>query len=296
MNERNTSVKNRIANSITFVVGFAIALALLCFFGLKRPKPVFPAIFQEEKQILFLGDSNIDYGFEGKDVTQILNERTGYVTYNEAFGGTCAGTPGSLYDDNDFLSLLCLGNLTRIMENRDYSAITRNREKVVNSSSDVEAKILVLKLLDFKAMDYVVIHYGMNDYVAGETIEGNDPYDESTYEGGLRSSVERIHKLCPNAKIILSSITFCRDISEKTETTGFQKDFGGGTIDEYRDAMKKVAGEYDYTYFLDNLSEMDVDKSNYETADILRDTMHLNQAGRELYVDGLISLIREIEK
>ncbi|MBR3040661.1 MAG: SGNH/GDSL hydrolase family protein [Lachnospiraceae bacterium] len=290
------STKNRIINCITFVVGFAAMVALLCIAGMKKPKPVFPAIFQEKKQILFLGDSNIDYGFEGEDVTQILNERTGYVTYNEAFGGTCAGSVKKTYEEDDFLSLLCLANLTKIMETKDVSSITRNREKVINCPSDVEAKILVMKFLDYKAMDYVVIHYGMNDYAEGETIKGEDPYDESTYEGGLRSSIERIHKICPNARIILSSITFCKDITEKEDITGFEKDFGGGTIADYRDAMKRVSEEYEYAFFLDNLSGMGVDETNYEEADILRDGMHLNQKGREMYVDGLIQLINETEQ
>jgi len=92
----------------------------------------------------------------------------------------------------------------------------------------------------------------------------------------------------------LSSITYCwSNDADKNRISGFEWDYGGDTIDVYRDGMEKVADEYEYVYFLDNLEVMGIDDKNSD--DYLRDNMHFNQNGRELYVEGLINLLDEIE-
>ncbi len=289
-----TGLKSKIISGVLFAVFFFLSIGLLLYFGTRKPKVIFPAMDKDKPQVLFLGDSNIDYGFEGTDITVLLKEKTGMVTYNAGIGGTGAGEIKQYSANDDYLSVLNFPNLTRMMQTRDFSAALRNRQFLQESPSGIENKATILAHLDYQAMDYVIIHYGLNDYATGEAIDDGNKYNQSTYCGGLRYGIEQIHKLCPNAKIVLSSITYCwSNDADKNRISGFEWDYGGDTIDVYRDGMEKVADEYEYVYFLDNLEVMGIDDKNSD--DYLRDNMHFNQNGRELYVEGLINLLDEIE-
>lgn len=292
-------LKSKIASAVIYVIAFLVTIGALLIVATRKPKAVFPAMDKDKTQVLFLGDSNIDYGFEGEDIPVILSKKTGMVTYNAAFGGTCAGELNEFYRASNYRLVFNLGNLTRMMQTRDFSAALRNRAFVEQNMTGIENKTVILEHLDYEAMDYVILHYGLNDYAEGEEIEAEDPYLQTTYCGGLRYGIEQMHKLCPNAKIILSSITFCwnyEDWSENGEEnriSGHDARYGDKNIDGYRDGMKKVAGEYDYVYFLDNLEGMGINEENAD--DYIRDDMHFNQDGRELYVEGLTRLLSEIE-
>lgn len=289
-----TGLKSKIIAGVLFAVFFFLSIGLLLYFGTRKPEVIFPAMDKDKPQVLFLGDSNIDYGFEGTDVTVLLKEKTGMVTYNAGIGGTGAGALQQYSSNSDYMSVLNLVNLTRMMQTRDFSAALRNRQFLQESPSGIENKATILAHLDYQAMDYVVIHYGLNDYTVNEPIDDADGYNQNTYCGGLRYSVERIHKLCPNAKIVLSSITYCWMAGDnKTRISGYDDVLGENTIDVYRDGMKAVADEYEYVYFLDNLEVMGIDDKNCDS--YLRDNMHFNQKGRELYVEGLINLLGEIK-
>ena len=289
-----TGLKSKIISGVLFAVFFFLSIGLLLYFGTRKPKVLFPAMDKDKPQVLFLGDSNIDYGFEGTDITVLLKEKTGMVTYNAGIGGTGAGELKQYSSNNDYLSVLNFPNLIRMMQTKDFSAALRNRKFLEESPSGIENKATILAHLDYPAMDYVVVHYGLNDYTVNEPVDDADTYNQNTYCGGLRYGVERIHKLCPNAKIILSSITYCwMPGDNKTRISGYDDITGENTIDVYRDGMEKVADEYEYVYFLDNLEVMGIDDKNCD--DYLRDNMHLNQRGRELYVEGLINLLDEIK-
>lgn len=278
---KKTGLKSKIISGVLFALSFFLTIGLLLYFATREPEVIFPAMDKDKPQVLFLGDSNIDYGFEGTDVTVLLTEKTGMVTYNAAIGGTGAGAINEYATDTNFHSVLNLGNWTRMMQTKDFSAALRNRRFLEDNPSGLENKALILEHLDYTAMDYVVIHYGMNDYLVNEEVGDANGYVQNTYCGGLRYGVEQMHKLCPNAKIILSSITYS-ELSGKYPP------------ESYRDGMKSVAEKYSYVYFLDNLDGMGIDASNAD--EYLSDEMHLNQDGRELYVEGLMNLLDEIGK
>ena len=301
--EKNKSGQSNITAWVAGVLFFLLALAIMTRFMLQKPEVIFPAMWQEKPQVLFLGDSNIDYSFGGTEIPEMLSERMDLVAFNCAIGGTCAANTSKAYKQSNYYGMCSLFNLSKMIETRDFSFMTGNREFLEESGSDIKDKALVLTHLDYPAMDYVILHYGMNDYFTGFLIENEDPRDESTYKGALRCCVERIHKQCPNARIVLSSITYCRyqevdsnGIEVGDSVSGFEHDCGGGTIDKYRDAMKEVSEEYEYTYFLDNLERMGIDDSNYDSPNLFQDFMHLGEEGRRIYTDGLEALLREMNQ
>lgn len=300
--EKNTEKNNQILIWIPAILFFLGTFALFFMIAKYRPAVIFPAVSQEKKQILFLGDSNIDYSFGGTEIPEMVMKEYDSVAYNCAIGGTCAANSLKPYKRINYYSMFSLYNLSKMIETGDFTVMTRNREFLDAASSNIKDKVLILEHLDYSAMDYVVLHYGMNDYFTGFPIEGEYSYDEHTYKGALRCGIERMHKACPDATIILSSITYCRYQEVSPEgfevgdtVSGLQYDFGQGTIRAYRDAMKEVSGEYAYTYFLDNLEGMKLDDSNYMQEKLFQDHMHLGEKGREIYTEGFMKLIRDID-
>ena len=301
--DRKKNPSDRVLFWIPAVLFFAGTLAL--FFGIfkYRPEIIFPAVEKEKTQLLFLGDSNIDYSFGGTEIPEMVMKEYDSVAYNCAIGGTCAANSRKPYKRTNYYSMFSLYNLSKMIETGDFSVMTRNREFLDSASSNIKDKVLILEHLDYSAMDYVVLHYGMNDYFTGFPLESDERFDEYTYKGALRCGIERMHKACPDAKIILSSITYCRYQEVSSEgievgepISGLSFDFGQGTIDAYRDAMKEVSEEYPYTFFLDNLEGMQLGDSNYAEEGLFQDHMHLGEKGRAIYTEGFLKLIREIER
>ena len=296
-----TETESRKTNTVKVVKGMAagaaglLVVAVMIICGLKKPDILFPAMNKDKPQMLFLGDSNIDFAFEGCEIPLKVTERTGIITYNGAVGGTTAAMLSPFINENSYYLMLSFFNMTKMMETGDFSPMTRRQSFIDDSSSGIASKATILSHLDYSAMDYVVIHYGLNDYYCGIPARSGDTADETTYYGALREGVKRVHKLCPKAVIIISSITFCRyEEDGKEPVSGYEYNPGGGTIDAYRDAAKDVADEFDYAYFLDNLSGMDLEDKPINENGYMRDKMHFGEEGRNLYTDNLLSLIETL--
>lgn len=277
-------------------IGVAVlsAILILCtaLIGTKKFYPV--EVESHKTQILFLGDSNIAYDFEGKDIPELVYDRLGVTTYNGAIGGTSAAKINTENYFDDRGDMFCLYNITKVMESGDHNAVADYYGTGSQREKEAVGKVMMLTDLRLEEVDYIVLSYGLNDYTTGRPIYAEDPYAEYTYAGALRAAVERLQKLCPNAKIILSSITYCAFMEGgEVVMDGYERNWGGGTIEEYRDAMKLVSSEYENVYFMDNLEYLGIGRDNYEQ--YLRDEMHLNEAGREIYVDYLEETINGIE-
>ncbi len=246
-------------------------------------------------QILVLGDSNMAYDFGDRSIPQRIAERMECDVYNCAVGGTSASKINIENYMDRTIDSLCLYNLSRIIEAEDEQSLYDFYYDVPLNEKYAIDNMYYLTEIENEDVDYVLISYGLNDYLVGQTVYSEDPYDETCYAGALRSSIERIQGKYPNATIILSSITYCvfYDDEKNEIVEGYEKDWGGGSITVYRDAAKAVSEEYDAVYFMDNLELLEIDKTNF--GDYLRDTMHLNDTAQERYVDCFVKVIEEIE-
>lgn len=246
-------------------------------------------------QIVFLGDSNIANYVEGKTIPDRVAEMLHCDVYNAAVGGT---TAAKVNTDNYFDrsgDLFCLYNISRIMEIEEYQLLLDSYDSLEYNETEGIGKMNMLVNIEYDKIDYVVISYGMNDYLAGIAL-GNDaePYDETTFEGALRSAIERIQSLCPNSTIIISGITYCAYTdSNDPAKDGYNHSWGGGYISDYRDSAQKVAAEYDNIVFMDSLELMDIDATNYEQ--YLWDGIHFELQAQELYAECLVDVITEVE-
>ena len=292
-NEKKSKLNIRI---LVFAAVFALTAVLICLLALRRPKAFFPAILQEKKQILFLGDSNIAFDFGGETIPQMTEKKFDSVCYNAAVGGTCAYRKKEPYDLDSFFTLLDLSDITKMMETGDFSPVYRDK-KLLDQRYYVSDHMLVLKHLDYQVLDYVIIHFGVNDYMASAPLEGAHADDDASYAGSLRSSIKRIHRLCPNARIVISSIPYIWGYDKENDTyiSGLEFDYGGGTIDRYFDVSKEVAEEFPYVYFLDNLTGC-VETVAMEESPYHVDRIHYTVLGREQYTERLTKLLWELEQ
>lgn len=290
----NKKVRNKFKVEYLIFGMIALVSAGLIFATSEIGKKKYYPDNDERIQVVFLGDSNIAYDFEDKSIPQRFAERTGYNVYNCAIGGTAAAKTNTANYFEESFDLLCLYNLTKIMEAEDHQPLLDFFNEATLNEQQATGKIHMLTNIDYEEIDYIVISYGLNDYTTGRKVYGKDDYDVTSYAGALRDSIERLQKLCPNACIIVSSITYCvfYENGEVVED-GYDRSWGGGYINEYRDAAEMVASEYDNVLFMDNLELLGIDRSNYE--EYIRDDLHLNVAGQEKFVDCLIEVMEEYE-
>ncbi len=288
-------MSKKVYSCIIFIIITIIAAGFMLSTTRWGKEEVYPGE-DERVQVLFLGDSNLAYDAQMDNLTiaQRLMEQTGYNVYNCAVGGTTAAKINySNYFDKE-LDLLCLYNVSKVMETQEYEVLMDSFWQTSLNEQQAIERMQILTAIDYDEIDYVVISYGLNDYFIGVQIQDDDLYNEETYEGALRSSIERISKICPNAKIILSSITYCVFEEDGIVEDGYQKDWGGGNIQEYRDATSRVASEYENVIFMDNLTLLGMNKDNY--TEYVFDGMHFNIAGQEKYTECLIDILLEAER
>lgn len=286
--------RKQIKEYIVFgVVALIAAIAIIMTRQIGTEK-IYPTEENDKLQILFLGDSNFAYDFGDRTIPDRIGERLNADIYNCAIGGTAATRTDTTYYFDSDLDAFNLYNLSKIMVSGDYQGVNAYAGRGGEFGKTAVLKAEIITNIDLNELDYIVIGYGLNDYTSGCAVYGENPYDETTYIGALRGAVERIRAVCPNAKIILSSITYCifygNDIALQD---GYGKTYGGGYINDYRDAMETVAAEYENVYFIDNLEKLDINKDNF--MDYLHDEMHLNYAGQEMYVDSFIEELEKIE-
>ncbi len=282
--------KGLLFGSIALLSGIAILLT-----GTISKKTYYPIEGDDRVQILFLGDSNIANEVEGQTIPQLISGYLDVNVYNCAVGGTTAAKANTDNHADAILDLFCLYNLSKALEAQDHHVFTDFYGEGNTLERNAMKTMEMMGNIDCEQIDYVILSYGLNDYVGGFPIESSNRYDEETYAGALRSAIGRIQKKCPNAVIICSSITYCMFEDEQgNPTDGYEKDWGGGTIQQYCDAMELVAGEYDNVYFMDNLKELDIHEGNF--TEYLRDAMHFSVKGQEMYAQNLSTLIQQIER
>lgn len=139
--------------------------------------------------------------------------------------------------------------------------------------------------------DYFVIAYGLNDYFCAVPRESGDAHDLYSYAGVLRTAVERLREINPQAKILLLSQTYCQGYSYgKVDSESDYKDYGAGTGPDYVSAMEKVAEETG-CIFVNNYRDMGINIHNGPK--YLSDATHLTAYGRRKYAVNLAKYLLE---
>lgn len=207
-------------------------------------------------QIVFFGDSVIGNYAGTTAITGVMNAFTGCETYNYAIGGTSA-TDYEGYDKSfgDVLERFKNGTAELSQGDKNFE---RNEEKEL----------------------CFVIHYGLNDFFNGYSVDNaDDPYDTETYGGALRNGIRTLQSDYPEAKIIVVT-PYCYYTAGEWE----------GKLGDYADVAVSIAKEMNILC-LNNYSGLGWNESNYR--DYLYDGCHPNEKGCMVMA---IRLIRALEE
>lgn len=257
------------------VISALVFLALFCLTFRDRAKE--EGLLQAK--VVTFGDSVFGEVRDNTAVPCLLQEYLGETVYNGAMGGTCAARTEELKRMDYPKGSLSLVGLAKALYAGDFGVQKSGvfRESMMEYFPEV---IDGLAALDFSETELVLIQHGLNDYHAGIPIENPDnPYDEYSFLGALRSSVELLKKANPNVRIVLVTPTYTWYLSQGK--TCEEVDFGGGVLAEYVNAEMALAEEMGlevidlYHDYLPN--EMFEDYALYS-----KDGVHPNEEGRRM--------------
>lgn len=137
---------------------------------------------------------------------------------------------------------------------------------------------------DITEADYVILAFGGNDQSGGVPASG----EGNSFENALRLAVATINRMNPDASIILISPLNGWTLVDGEYVSFKEIDCGGGTLNDYIDAVEKVAQEENLLCV--NMSEA-IDFSKDEPFKYFEDGAHLTESGRLLYARYLTEKI-----
>ena len=243
-----------------------------------------------EPQIVVLGDSIMGQVRDKTSVSEKLSVLTGKEIFNGALGGTCMSrinTERRIAYTKDSLSFAAISRAAAL-DDFGPQQTTVVRESATEYFPEV---IDDLEKIDFSKVDILLVQYGVNDYHAGIPAENpEDPFDEYTFGGALRSAVAFWRENYPDIRIILLTPTYSWYDYDKL--TCEEKDEGGGILEDYVNAEIRVAEEI-------NVEIIDLyhDLYPHEVWDdekiYTRDGLHPNEAGRQLLAETIAAYLNQ---
>lgn len=284
--ERNKSREKNLSSYIC--AGCAVLLSIVLFlliFGSVQGNPK-----QQEVKILVFGDSVLGEVRDGTGVPAQLETLLGEKVYNGALGGTCAARGVQDRQMDYTRGAFSLVALVKAVEADDFGVQRAAAVREINTDYFAEV-IDGLSTIKLSGVDTFLIQQGINDYQQGIPIENpEDPYDEYTYLGALRTAVESLKKTAPGARIIFVTPLFTWYVAERT--TCETENFGGGFLEDYVNAEIALAGELDLEVI--DLYHDFLPHEEWEDWRLYsKDGMHPNEAGREKMALKLAEYLKE---
>lgn len=196
---------------------------------------------RRQVQVAAFGDSTFGTPRNETSILSQVEELAGISIYNAAFGGTCASRIDYERRLDYSVDALSLAGLAKAVYADDFGVqqTTKSRENGTEFFGDFVDE---LERIDFSSVELVLIDYGINDYYVGVPIRNEeDPYDEYTFTGALRSALNYLRRVNPNMRIVLVTPTYSWLVSAKQ--TCEEYDAGGGIQEDYVRAEMELAQE-----------------------------------------------------
>lgn len=222
------------------------------------------------KNIVVFGDSIWNTYRNPTGIAYQVAQETGATIYNCAINGTRASTDDETVDVRNNWHSKSLSTMIYIM-----MGIIDPKDQIKG-----EYAIRVMDKIDWDTVDYVLISYGIQDYLFSARLESEegDYYGLNTYMGALRHAALRLHEKYPDLKIIFLAPTYCDIwIGPEDCTT---HDEGQGTLLDYIEAMK-ISAEQTSASFVNMYDELEISAVN--ATNYMEDSIFLNEKARSKY-------------
>lgn len=223
----------------------------------RNQPPTYPDF--SDKCIVFFGDSVIGNYTGSPSIPGVVAGLSNAVTYNLGIGGSCAaGTADSgLPALNDVVDAFLTGDTSSLPEDMPC---TDNLLTYLEAASNPPRMCFV-------------INYGLNDYFTGKPLKNDNPLDEYTYAGAIRSAVQKLKNAYPDAEILLNCPNFSINFDNGTLVNSEQ----GGMLTDYVNTVVSLGDELS-VYVLNNYELLGINADNYYL--YLDDDTHPNNATR----------------
>lgn len=237
--------------------------------------------------ILCLGNNPLTDEAGGNGFTSLLAEKTDATVYNGGFPASTIGARYSSYNQNYPRDNFTLPYVAKSIAEQDFTAM----ESAASAEEDKRygQAVDTLRSIDYSKVDIIVIMYDATDYLEKIPSDNpNDPYELSTYTGGLRNAIESLQAAYPYIRLFVMSHTFAQSIDENGNyQNGGTADLGNGALPHYLVKEVDVAISYGVSV-IDNYYGS-INEENYIA--YMTDYLHLNDAGRNLLADRLAEVI-----
>lgn len=235
----------------------------------------------EGATVVCFGDSLFGMYTGDNSAPAFVAQKTGATVYNVGFGG-CRMSEHPYTGYNEF----CMYALANAVASGNWSL---QDAAASEGSANFPDQLAILKDIDFNTVDYIVIHYGTNDFAAGGGVaidNPNNPKATNTLCGALRYSVEKLLSAFPKLKIFVSLPAFRYWTADNGTVTysDEKKDVNGRTLPEFCKALADTAKEYKLPV-IDCYYGLGINETNAAT--FLPDGTHHNVEGRKRFGEYL---------
>lgn len=224
------------------------------------------------KNIVVFGDSIWNTYRNPTGIAYQVAKETGATIFNCAINGTRASTDDETVDVMNNWHSKSLSTMIYIVMG------------IIDPADQIKGEyaIRVVDKIDWDTVDYVLISYGIQDYLFNARIESEegDYYGLNTYMGALRHAALRIHERYPDIKIVFLAPTYC-DIWVGPEDCTTH-DEGHGTLLDYIEAMK-VSAEQTGASFVNMYDALGI--STINATEYMEDSIFLNERARKEYAE-----------
>lgn len=238
--------------------------------------------------VVVMGDSIMGQVRDDASVTAILEVSLEREVYNGALGGTCFSridTERRSAYTKDSLSFAAISRAAALDDfGLQQTAVVRE------SATEYFPEVVdVLEETDFSGVEILLVQYGVNDYHQGVPLDDpEDPYDEYTFGGALRSALSFWQEAYPEIRIILLTSTYSWYLY--TGETCEEKNEGGGILEDYVNKEIQVAEEMNVE-ILDLYHDFYPHEEWDDWSIYTSDGLHPNGAGRKLLADTIAAYL-----
>lgn len=228
--------------------------------------------------VVFLGDSVYGLCRDETSIAARVQDKTGLKCYNGGLGGTVLGRADAERRLGYTKDSVSAAGLVRSFVVKDFG-VQRTVHVREPATDYFEDTLGDLGQIDFDQVQILFIGSGLNDYHAGNPIESTEnPYDEYTYCGAIRSIVKELRDAYPDLRIIF--ITPPYTWYTVPELTCEEYDLGGGVLEDYVNAELGICRALDVEVIdiYHDFYPHDTWEDLYLYTD---DGLHPNEAGRE---------------